>query len=209
MKPRRRAASPFREMPRDSSLDRFAVAALVAALAACASTPQPRTRPLTTLAEINHALSWHLADVELVDEVVMRGLRGVEVTPERLRWRNELGQHREMPIEEVARIVLRGRDPAARPPSEGARMLDESGRSPETSVGQFVEAGFGALDGETGALVGVALGALALAVDQVEEPGIVIYEAPTTRYVADPPAASPDRGPPNPNDTSGAPPPAD
>jgi len=178
------AASLQREMTRPLSLRRVAAVALFTALAACASTPQPRAHPPTSLAEINRALSWRFADVTLASEVVMRSLRGVEVTSELLRWTNESGQRREMPIAEVVRIVLRGRDPSAAPPSEGAKMLAEATPPPEEGTSaHVVEAGFGALDGATGAVVGVALGALALAADQADDdPGVLIYEAPVTRY---------------------------
>jgi len=167
MKPLRSVPSPHRRMVRPRRAHRPLAALLAAAaavlLAACSSAPRLPSRPPTSLAEINRALSWRFADVTLASEVVMRGLRAVEVTPERLRWTNESGQRREMPIAEVARIVLRGRDPSAPPPSEGAKMLAEATPPLEEGTSaHFVEAGFGALDGATEAVVGVALGALAI-----------------------------------------------
>lgn len=190
MKPRRRAASLPHEMSR-SLADRRLVAialAFAVALAGCSSAPEPRTRPPTTLAEINRALSWRFADVELVGGVVMRGLRGVHVTPERLVWLNERGQLREMAIGDVTRIVLRGRDPAAKPPTAGAELMEDPPHSPpEPEYGAPLE---GSFEGGSAVLAGVLYGALFLASLGDEAPGVLIYEAPVTRYLTSPSTAS-------------------
>lgn len=172
------------EMLRPPLLRHAVALALLVALAACASSPQPRTRPPTTLAEINRALSWRFADVTLTNEVVMRGLRAVEVTPEHLRWTNESRQRREMPIAEVARIVLRGRDPAAQPPTEGAKMLDGTPPFPaEPEVGTPLS---GSFEGDSAVIAGAVYGALYLASEASGDSGVLIYEAPVTRYLAGP-----------------------
>ncbi len=168
---------------------------LSAALAACSSAPRAPAHPPTTLAEVNLALSWHFADVTLANRVVMHGLRSVEVTADELRWTNDQGQQREMPIGEVVRIVLRGEDPAAPPPTEGSRML--GGPLPaDSSATAGSGTGFGSASGKSAAVAGAVYGALAIATSQTWDPGEVIYEAPVTRYlpapVADPaPAEDP------------------
>jgi hypothetical protein len=167
-------------MPHTWLLRRTAALALATGLAACSSAPRLPSRPPRSLAEINRALSWHFADVTLASEVVMRGLRAVEVTPEHLRWTNELDQRREMPIAEVARIVLRGRDPEARPPSEGAKML--AGTPPFPSEPELGTPMSGSFQGGAAVAAAALYGALYLASAGDEEPGVLIYEAPVTRY---------------------------
>lgn len=159
-------------------------ATLVAAvlLAACSSAQRPRAQPLTSLAEINRALSWHFADVTLASGVVMRSVRGAEVTPERLRWTNEDGRRREMPIAEVVRIVQRARDPGATPPSEGARLLADGPDAAEAEHG----GNMGSFSGDSALVAGAVYGALALAASQTDDPGVVLYEAPVGRYLASP-----------------------
>jgi hypothetical protein len=193
MKPLRGGASPLRKMARSRRAHRPLAALLAAAaavlLTACSSAPRPPSRPPTGLAEINRALSWHFADVTLASEVVMRGLRGVEVTPEHLRWTNESGQRREMPIAEVARIVQRSRDPAAQPPTEGARMLTGTPPFPlePEAIGTPLS---GSFEGDSALIAGAVYGALYLASASSDEPAVLLYEAPVTRYLATIPAAN-------------------
>jgi hypothetical protein len=172
-------------MHRSPSLRRCVAVALVAALAACSSAPRSRSPAPTTLVEVNRALSRRFADVTLTNAVVMRGLRGVEVTPERLLWTNERGQRREMPIAEVERIVLRGRDPGAAPPSDGARLL--AGASPPPSEPMFGTPVAGPISGEAAVATAALYGALYLLSANFEAPGVVIYEGPVNRYVTTPP----------------------
>lgn len=157
------------------------------ALSACSSTPRPRATPPTALDEINLALAWRFADVTLTNQVVMRRLRGVSVTASKLLWKGDDGVFRQMPIEEVARIVLRGKDPEAAPPTAGARLMD--GPPPAGTRAAEPDSSFlsGSWGGETGALVGAAASALALAAEAGDnEPAVLIYESPVTRYL--PPA---------------------
>lgn len=154
------------------------------ALSACSSAPQPRATPPRTLDEVNLALAWRFADVTLTNQVVMRRLRGVSVTAAKLLWKSDDGVLRQMPIEEVARIVLRGKDPDAAPPTEGARLMD--GPQPPGTRAAEPDSSFlsGSWEGETGALVGAAAGALALAAEAGDnEPAVLIYESPVTRYL--------------------------
>lgn len=159
-----RAPISFHRAPRRPvSLLLVAIASL---LSACSSAPRPPQDPPASLETINAALIGHLADVTLTDGVVMRRLQGVSISLEKLSWTTERRQIREMPIAEVVRIV-------ALSTREKARVFDADG-------------GFeGSVDGATGAAVGVALATVGLAAERnrTEETGVVVYEAPISRYL--------------------------